>query len=47
VTVEAKVGTFVLACLLLLGVTIYYVGNNQWGSHVTPYKAYLRYGSRG
>jgi ABC-type transporter Mla subunit MlaD len=43
VTVEAKVGTFVLACLLLLGVTIFYVGNNQWGSHVTPYKTYLRY----
>jgi ABC-type transporter Mla subunit MlaD len=43
VTVEAKVGTFVLACLLLLGVTLYYVGNNQWGSHLTPYKTYLRY----
>jgi phospholipid/cholesterol/gamma-HCH transport system substrate-binding protein len=43
VTVEAKVGTFVLACLLLLGVTVYYVGNNQWGSHLTPYKTYLRY----
>lgn len=42
-TVEAKVGTFVLACLLLLGLTVYYVGNNQWGSHVTPYKTYLRY----
>jgi len=43
VTVEAKVGTFVLACLLLLTVTIYYVGHHQWGSHVTPYKTYLRY----
>ncbi|MBV8552814.1 MAG: MCE family protein [Acidobacteriaceae bacterium] len=42
-TVEAKVGTFVLACLLLLTVTIYYVGHHQWGSHVTPYKTYLRY----
>lgn len=42
-SVEAKVGTFVLACLLLLGITIYYVGNNQWGSHLTPYKTYLRY----
>ena len=42
-TIEAKVGTFVLACLLLLGVTLYYVGNNQWGSHLTPYKTYLRY----
>jgi phospholipid/cholesterol/gamma-HCH transport system substrate-binding protein len=43
VTIEAKVGTFVLGCLLLLGVTVYYVGNNQWGSHLTPYKTYLRY----
>ncbi|MBV8068636.1 MAG: MCE family protein [Acidobacteriaceae bacterium] len=42
-SVEAKVGTFVLACLLLLGITIYYVGNNQLGSHMTPYKTYLRY----
>jgi len=42
-SVEAKVGTFVLACLILLSATIYYVGNNQWGSHVTPYKTYLRY----
>jgi phospholipid/cholesterol/gamma-HCH transport system substrate-binding protein len=40
---EAKVGTFVIACLLLLGVTIYYVGNAQWGSHFTPYRTYLRY----
>jgi ABC-type transporter Mla subunit MlaD len=43
VSVEAKVGTFVIACLLLLGVTVFYVGNNQWGSHLTPYKTYLRY----
>jgi ABC-type transporter Mla subunit MlaD len=43
VTLEAKVGTFVLACLLLLSITIYYVGNNQWGSHLTSYKTYLRY----
>jgi phospholipid/cholesterol/gamma-HCH transport system substrate-binding protein len=43
VSVEAKVGTFVMVCLLLLGMTVYYVGNNQWGSHVTPYKTYLRY----
>jgi phospholipid/cholesterol/gamma-HCH transport system substrate-binding protein len=42
-SVEAKVGTFVIACLLLLGATVYYVGNNQWGSHFTPYKTYLRY----
>lgn len=40
---EAKVGTLVIVCLILLGVTVYYVGNEQWGSHVTPYKTYLRY----
>ena len=40
---EAKVGTFVIVCLLLLGVTVYYVGNEQWGRHLTPYKTFLRY----
>ncbi len=40
---DAKVGTFVIVCLILLGVTVYYVGNEQWGHHVTPYKTYLRY----
>src|SRR5580704_2619602 len=40
---EAKVGTFVIACLILLGVTVYYVGNEQWGRHSTPYKTYLKY----
>ena len=40
---EAKVGTFVLLCLVLLSVTVYYVGNEQWGRHLTPYKTYLRY----
>ena len=40
---EAKVGTFVLVCSILLGVTVYYVGNQQWGRHMTPYKTYLRY----
>jgi phospholipid/cholesterol/gamma-HCH transport system substrate-binding protein len=43
VNTEAKVGTFVIVCLILLGVTVYYVGNEQWGSHVTPYRTYLRY----
>jgi len=43
VNTEAKVGTFVIICLLLLGVTVYYVGNEQWGRHLTPYKTYLRY----
>jgi ABC-type transporter Mla subunit MlaD len=32
-----------MVCLLLPGITVYYVGNNQWSSHVTPYKTYLRY----
>ena len=40
---EAKVGTFVLICSILLGLTVYYVGNEQWGRHLTPYKTYLRY----
>jgi ABC-type transporter Mla subunit MlaD len=40
---EAKVGAFVIACLILLGVTVYYVGNEQWGRHSTPYKTYLKY----
>jgi phospholipid/cholesterol/gamma-HCH transport system substrate-binding protein len=43
VSIEAKVGAFVIVCLLLLGVTVFYVGNDQWGSHLTPYKTYLRY----
>ena len=40
---EAKVGIFVIICLLLLGVTVYYVGNEQWGQHLTPYSTHLRY----
>jgi len=43
VNTEAKVGTFVLVCSILLGVTVYYVGNQQWGRYMTPYKTYLRY----
>jgi phospholipid/cholesterol/gamma-HCH transport system substrate-binding protein len=43
VNTEAKVGTFVIVCLILLGVTLYYVGNEEWGRHLTPYKTYLRY----
>ena len=42
-SVEAKVGTFVIVCLLLLSATVYYVDNNQWGNHFTPYRTYLRY----
>ena len=40
---EAKVGIFVIICLILLGVTVYYVGNEQWGQHLTPYSTHLRY----
>jgi len=43
VNTETKVGTFVIICLILLGVTVYYVGNEQWGTHVTAYRTYLRY----
>ena len=40
---EAKVGMFVITCMVLLGVTVYYVGNEHWGTHLTPYRTYLRY----
>lgn len=40
---EAKVGTFVIGCLALLGITVYCVGNEQWGRKLTPYRTYLRY----
>src|SRR5580700_859331 len=40
---QAKVGLFVILSAVLLVVTIYYVGNEQWGRHVVPYKTYLRY----
>jgi phospholipid/cholesterol/gamma-HCH transport system substrate-binding protein len=43
VNTETKVGTFVLACVALLGITVYFVGNEQWGHQLTPYKTYLRY----
>jgi len=33
----------VIICLLLLAATVYYVGNNQWSGHLTPYRTYLRY----
>ena len=42
-SIEAKVGSFVILCLLLLVATVYYVGNERWGRHSTPYKTYLRY----
>src|SRR5580704_13896785 len=40
---QAKVGLFVILSAVLLVVTIYYVGNEQWGRHVVPYRTYLRY----
>ncbi|MBV8729257.1 MAG: MCE family protein [Acidobacteriia bacterium] len=43
VNTETKVGTFVIVCLALLGITIYYVGNEQFGRHAIPYRTYLRY----
>jgi phospholipid/cholesterol/gamma-HCH transport system substrate-binding protein len=43
VNTETKVGAFVIGCSLLLAVTIYFVGNDQLGQHLTPYKTYLRY----
>jgi phospholipid/cholesterol/gamma-HCH transport system substrate-binding protein len=43
VNTETKVGIFVMASAVLLAVTIYFVGNEQWGNHLTPYKTYLQY----
>src|ERR1700761_8911735 len=40
---DTKVGLFVIACLVLLGLTVYYVGNEHWGTHLTPFRTYLRY----
>jgi phospholipid/cholesterol/gamma-HCH transport system substrate-binding protein len=40
---QAKVGLFVMITAIVLIVTIYYVGNAQWGRHLTSYRTYLRY----
>jgi phospholipid/cholesterol/gamma-HCH transport system substrate-binding protein len=40
---EAKVGLFVIIAAVLFIGTVYYLGNDQWGHHVIPYRAYLRY----
>jgi phospholipid/cholesterol/gamma-HCH transport system substrate-binding protein len=40
---ETKVGIFVITCMLLLSMTVYYVGNEHWGTHLTAYRTYLRY----
>lgn len=41
--VEAKVGLFVVISALLLGITVFYVSNAQFGEHQVPYMVYLRY----
>lgn len=40
---QAKVGMFVILAIILLGVTVYFVGDEQLGRHLTPYKTYLSY----
>jgi phospholipid/cholesterol/gamma-HCH transport system substrate-binding protein len=40
---EAKVGLFVVISAVLCIGTVYYLGNEQWGHHVIPYRTYLRY----
>jgi ABC-type transporter Mla subunit MlaD len=40
---DARVGTFVIGACALLGIAVYYVGNEKWGHHTTPYKTYLKY----
>jgi phospholipid/cholesterol/gamma-HCH transport system substrate-binding protein len=40
---EAKVGLFVVLSAALFIGTVYYVGSDQWGRHVVPYRTYLRY----
>src|SRR5258708_22162526 len=40
---EAKVGLFVVISASLVVGTVYYLGTEQWGHHVTPYRTYLRY----
>jgi phospholipid/cholesterol/gamma-HCH transport system substrate-binding protein len=43
VSTEAKVGLFVIIAAVLFIGTVYYLGNEQWGHHVIPYRTYLRY----
>ena len=40
---EAKVGLFVVIAAVLCIGTVYYLGNEQWGHHATPYRTYLHY----
>jgi phospholipid/cholesterol/gamma-HCH transport system substrate-binding protein len=43
VSAQAKVGLFVILSAVILVGSIYYIGNEQWGRHVVPYRTYLRY----
>jgi len=43
VSTEAKVGLFVILATALFIGTVYYVGSQQWGRHVIPFRTYLRY----
>ncbi len=42
-TIEAKVGAFVLGCFSVLAFTVIYLINAQLGGHTVPYRTYLRY----
>ncbi len=42
-TTEAKVGTFVLASLLILTSTVGYLANAQFRGGKLPYRTYLKY----
>jgi phospholipid/cholesterol/gamma-HCH transport system substrate-binding protein len=41
--VNARVGIFVIGAAILLGLAVYYVGNEQWGRHAPGYRTYLKY----
>ncbi len=40
---DTRVGAFVIGSFALLGLALYYVGNQQWGGHTASYRTYLRY----
>jgi phospholipid/cholesterol/gamma-HCH transport system substrate-binding protein len=40
---DARVGTFVIGAFVLLGLAVYYVGDEQWGHHTATYRTYLKY----
>jgi phospholipid/cholesterol/gamma-HCH transport system substrate-binding protein len=43
VTLEAKVGAFVLGCFSILALTLIYLINAEFSGHTVPYRTYLRY----